>query len=98
MILPINHVADWRHIRQLKQTQINKDVARENNTRINHDYRVCDKVMTKMRSAYKHKTPFRGRYEIVWTWKNGTVTLRTGSVTHRINICSIKPYNDADVE
>ena len=37
MILPINHVLDWRYIRQRKQTQINKDVNRENTTRINYD-------------------------------------------------------------
>ena len=95
MILPINHVADWRYIRQHKQTQINKDVARESTTIIDHDYRVGDKVTTKNRSAYKYETPFRG---IVQTWTNGTVTLRTGAVTHRVNIRNIKPYNDADIE
>ena len=29
MIIPINRVADWKYIRQRKQTQINKDVTRE---------------------------------------------------------------------
>ena len=62
--LPINHVAGWKYIRQLKQTQINKDLARENNTRTDHNYRVGDKVMTKMRLAYEYETPFRGPYEI----------------------------------
>ena len=38
MILPINHVADWRYICQRKQTKINKDVACDNTTRIDHDY------------------------------------------------------------
>ena len=75
MILPINHVVDWMYIRQHKQTQINKDAARENNTRIDHYYRVGDKVMSKMRSEYKYETPFRGRYEIFRIWTNGTVTL-----------------------
>ena len=31
-------------------------------------------------------------------WTNATVTLRTGAVTHRINISNTKPYNDASVE
>ena len=52
MILPINHVADWRYINQRKQTKIDKDVASENTTIIDHDYRVGDKVTTNMRSAY----------------------------------------------
>ena len=54
--------------------------------------------MTKMRSAYKYETPFRGPYEIFRTQANRTVTLQTGAFTQRINIRSIKPYNDADVE
>ena len=86
MILPINHVGYWRYICQRKKTQINKDVTRENTTRIDHDYRVGDKVMTNDRSAYKYKTLFRSPYEIIHVWKNGTVTLRMGSVIHRINI------------
>ena len=64
MILPINHVADWRYIHQHLKTQINKDVARENTNRINHNYRVVDKVKTNIRSAYKYETQFKGPYEI----------------------------------
>ena len=37
IILPINHVADWRYIYQCKQTQINKYINRGKTTRINHD-------------------------------------------------------------
>ena len=53
--------------------------------------------MTKMMSSYKLKDPFRGPYEFVRTWENGTFALRTVEVTHRINIRNIKLYNDADV-
>ena len=98
MILPINHIADWRYIRQRKHAQTNKDVNSKNTTRRDHDYRVGDKVTTNNRSAYKYETPLRGPYKIVRTWKNWTVTLRTGVVTHRTNIHNIKPYNDADIE
>ena len=62
MIPPKNHVADWRYICQNKQKKINKDVACENTTGIDHDYRVGDKVMTKNMSGYKYKTPFRFPY------------------------------------
>ena len=40
IILPINHVADWRYMRQSKQAQIDKDTIRENTTIIDHDYRL----------------------------------------------------------
>ena len=53
MILPINHVADWRYIRQSKQAQIDKDVICENTTIIDHDYVLGDKVITLNKLAYK---------------------------------------------
>ena len=98
MILPINHVADWRYLRQRKQAQIDKDVIFENTTRVNNNYIVKDKVITLTKSVYKYKTPFRGPYEIYHTWTNVTVTLRMGAVKMRINICNIKPYNNQIVE
>ena len=42
MILSINHAADWRYIRHRKQTEINKHVISENNTRTDHDYILED--------------------------------------------------------
>ena len=53
MILPIDHVANWRYIRQRKQTQINKNLIREKSTRIDHDYSLGDKSMIKTKSAYE---------------------------------------------
>ena len=98
MIIPINHVVEWGYINQRKQTHINEYASRENTTIIDHDYRVGDKFRTKSRSAYKYETPFRGPYEVVQKCTNGTFTLRTGAVTHRVNIRNIKTYNDAIVE
>ena len=97
MILPINHLADWRYIRQHKQTQIDNYVIWENTTRIDHDYRVGDKILIKDRSAYKYETPFKGLYEKFQTWTNGTINVQTGVVTYRINIRIIRPYIDKDI-
>ena len=47
------YMIPWRYIRQRKQTQINKYLYCENTTRIDHGYRVREKVTTKMRSASK---------------------------------------------
>ena len=75
IILPINHVVDWRCIRQRKKAKIDKDVISEKTNIIDHDYRVGDKLMTWTKSAYKYETPFRGTYDIIHTWINETVTL-----------------------
>ena len=98
MILPINHVANWRYIRQRKQTQIDNYVIHENTTRIDHDYRVGNKLMTRTKSVFKYENPYRGPYKISQTWTNGTVTLRMGEVTTIINIRNINHYNTLIVE
>ena len=53
-IIPINHVAGWMYKRQRKQVQIDKDIIRENYTRINNDYRLEDKVMKIIKLAYRY--------------------------------------------
>ena len=97
MILPINHLAGCRYIRQRKQVQIDKDVIRENTTRIDYDYRVRDQVMIRNKSAYKCEKMFKGPYENFQTWTNRTVTLQTGVVTTRLNIRQIKPYTNHNI-
>ena len=44
-ILNIKHVADWEHIRQRKQFQINHNNKRENMQRNNHQYKTGDKIL-----------------------------------------------------
>ena len=98
LILPINHISSQRYKRQREQAQIDKDVIRENTTRIDHNYRVGDKLMILTKSAYKYEALFRGPYEIVPTWTNVTATLQTGAVTTEINIRNIRPYNTLILE
>ena len=54
--------------------------------------------MVRRNQAYKYRTPFQGPYEIIQTWTNGTVTIKTGAVTSKLNIRRIKPYNNSEVE
>ena len=48
-ILNIKHVADWEHIRQRKQLKINHNNKRENMRRNNHQYKVGEKILVKIR-------------------------------------------------
>ena len=48
MIIPINHIADWRFICKHKQAQINKEFIYETTTRIDHDYRVGNKFLSRI--------------------------------------------------
>ena len=37
MVLPIKYIANWKLIRQHKQSQINYNIVRKNKTRLDHD-------------------------------------------------------------
>ena len=39
MILPIQYIADWQHIKNRKQTLINKNNKNENPKRVDYDYK-----------------------------------------------------------
>ena len=54
-ILNIKHVADWEHIWQHKQLQINHNNKRENMRRNNHQYKVGDKILVKHKKNSKHE-------------------------------------------
>ena len=57
MILPIKHKVDWELICQQKQTQISKDNIRKNIKRVDHDYKVGDKVILNNNADFKYETP-----------------------------------------
>ena len=81
------------------QTQINKDNIRKNNKRVDHDYKVGDKVMLTNKSILKYETPYKVPFGITHYWTNGTVTLQCGTIKIRYNIRRIKPYtSDTNVE
>ena len=98
MILPIVYVLNWRCIYQRKKTQTEKDIIYENSAIIDHNYRVWFEVTIKRKSGFKHETTFQAPYEIVQMWKNGTVTLRVGAVTSRINTLCINPYSTENTQ
>ena len=50
-ILSIKHVANWEHIQQRKQLRINHNNKRENMGRNNHQYKVGDKILSKVRKT-----------------------------------------------
>ena len=92
MIIPIKNKEDWGLILQQKQIQINKDSIRKNIKRVDHDYKVGDKVMLNNHAAYKYETPYKGPFEIKQFWGNGMVSLQCGETKIRYNIRCIKPY------
>ena len=50
--------------------QINKDNIRKNRNRVDHDYKVVDKVMINNYAAYRYETPYKIPFMKKWCWTN----------------------------
>ena len=79
MILPIKYRLDWGLIRQQKLTQIYKDNVQKYMHRVDHDYKVGEKVMFAKYNTYKYETPYNGPFVITQCFTNGTVNLQYGT-------------------
>ena len=95
MLLPIQFKADWAQIALRKQSRINESNKRENSKRIDHQYKPGDKVLLeKPGITPKMVAPRTGPYEVTTVSTNGTVRIRKGAVTHRVNIRRLTPYHE----
>ena len=95
MLLPIRIKTDWAMIRQRKQDIIDANNRRENSRRIEHEYRVGEKVLLeKPGLVSKLSAPRTGPYRITDTYTNGTVRIQRGIVNERVNIRRLTPYNE----
>jgi len=95
MVLPIAFRADWARIAQRKQERINENNLRENRTRLKYDYKVGEKVLlNKPGIRNKLSSPRTGPYVITKVYTNGTLTIRKGPVSQRVNIRRVTPYNE----
>ena len=95
MIFNMNKVVDWQLAEKQKQDQIIRDNIRENLGRVEHDYNVGDRVMVKRRGIFRKLSRKKsGPYVIERVHSNGTVTIRKGTSSERINIRRIEPIFD----
>ena len=96
MLLPTIQIkTDWARIRQRKQDMINVNNRKENAKRIEHEYRVGEKVLLeKPGLVSKLSAPRTGPYQITHTYTNGTVRIQRGVVNERVNIRCLMPYKE----
>jgi hypothetical protein len=77
MVLPINFVADWAAIEQQRQKEITRNNRRENASRINHDYKLGEKVLVKKPGKHPRKLEATraGPHIVVVMYINGTLCI-----------------------
>lgn len=91
----IKFEADWNLIRERKQKMIRKNNEAENAKRIEHIYKIGDKILYRLDEKAKYgSNPYEGPYKIREIYDNGTVAIQKGSLIETINIRLIKPYKE----
>ena len=98
MVLDLEHISDLFSLQKQKQLKINADNKRENSKRKDYDWKVGDKCLINKEYhgeiVRKVEYPNEGPYEIVQVYTNGTVRIKRGPVTERINIRRLSLFNE----
>ena len=91
----VPHLADWKCIQSRKQTEINRNNAKENRKRKTHAHQLNECVLVKNDWTSKYgTTSYKGPCEIVKINDNGTVQIRMDNVLDTCNIRNMKPHNN----
>ncbi len=95
MLFDILFMADWAKIGNHRQSLTDHNTARENSRRIDHDYKVGDKVLIAKdgilcKAESIHKEP----WTITTVHTNGTIRVLCGSKSEWINIRRVIPFID----
>ena len=92
-ILPIEYQPDWNRIQNNKRKRIELNNARENKSRIPHEYEVGDMTLTSRNKKSKQGEREKdGPYPIVQVNNNGTVRYDKGTYSDIINIRKCEPF------
>ena len=92
-ILNTTFEANWKLIKERKQSVIHKNNKAENKKRIAHEYQAGDQVLCKNLTPNKYgQSEYQGPFTLSRVNNDGTVHVNKGAVTEVINIWHIKPY------
>jgi hypothetical protein len=96
MLFDIPFIADWKQIEDYTQHQTDCSNKRENDKRVDYDYKVGDKILTrkdgilcKAESIWK-KEP----WTITTVHTNGTIRIQCKTKSERINIRRVTPFSE----
>ncbi len=89
-------VADWKQIVDYRQHQTDHRNKRENNKRVDYDYKVGDKILIqkdgilcKAESIWK-----REPWTIMTVHTNGTIRIQCGTILERIITRRVTPFSE----
>ncbi len=96
MLFDTPFVADWKQIEDSRQHQTDRSNKRENDKRVDYDYKVGDKmliwkdgILRKAESIWK-KEP----WTITTVHTNGAIRFQCRTKSERINIQRVTPFSE----
>ena len=94
MLMGAKFNADWARIAQRKIDSMNKSNKRENASRIQHAYRVGDRVSLKKPGKHRRKmsSTHKGPYTVIAAHANGTARIQRGAAREHTNTRRITPH------
>ena len=99
MIFLTKVIIDWETIKAKKRNIAQYNNTRENKSRINHTYKIGDKVLIVIKTdEIKEKLIQRteGPFEIKKVFPNGTIKIFRDTYEEIINIRRIRPYHERE--
>jgi hypothetical protein len=94
MLFDIPFIADWQKIGEHRQQQTDLNNARENEGRIDYDYKVGQKVLVRKEGILRKSESIwhRKPWLIASVHTNGTITVQRGNKLEWMNIQRVKPF------
>ncbi len=96
MLFDIPFIADWKQVGEHRQCQTDLGNKRENKTRVDHDYKVGDKILIRKDSILckAESRWIKEPWTITTVHTNGTIRIQCGTKSERINIRRVTPFSE----
>ena len=96
-MLNLLHEANWQLIKLRKQELINKNNKKENTKCVNYTYTPGKLVLLKNKWTTKFDEEiYQGPWELTSVNNNGTLSIKIGIITDKVNIQNIHLYNSSE--
>ena len=94
MLFDIPFIADWQKIGEFRQRLTDRSNARDNEGRIDYDYKVGQKVLVRKEGILRKSESIwhRNPWLITSVHTNGTITVQRKNKLEWMNIQRVKPF------
>jgi hypothetical protein len=96
MLFDIPFIADWKKIGEHRQEITNHNTAHENESRVDYDYKVGQKILVQNKGILRKAQPIwqKDPWRIMTVHTSGTITIQRGNKEERLNITRVKPFEE----